>query len=300
MVSLGDSYSWCQRLSKQTAGNFYFAFWTLPPGLFRDMCVLYAFMRVSDDLGDDDRMPVANRANKIVQWRTSLTQALTENRFDHPVFPALADIIRRHQIPHEYFYTVIEGVESDLQSNGFESFDELREYCYQVAGVVGLCCIHIWGFHDDRAISRAIDCGVAFQLTNILRDLGEDSAMGRVYLPREDLLRFGYTPEDLAAHQRDERFCRLMEFEVARAKHYYESARTLFDYLEPPGKPILSAMLQIYGGLLHEIQRRDFDVFSSRISLPRWRKVLISLKGSLGSRWFRTGKQVSRTPTSEP
>jgi 15-cis-phytoene synthase len=205
---------------------------------------------------------------------------------EHPVFPALAEVVARHRIPHEYLFAVIDGVRDDLDPTGFETFDDLSRYCYHVAGAVGLCCIHVWGFRDERAIERAIDCGMAFQLTNILRDLGEDAGMGRIYLPREDLQRFDYTEHDLAAHCRDERFHRLMRFQVDRTKEYYRRAEELFDYLEPAGKPIYAAMLRIYGGLLAKIERRDYDVFSRRIRLPRWRKLLIALGAVVRYRWM--------------
>jgi phytoene synthase len=135
----------------------------------------------------------------------------------------------------------------------------------------------VWGFHDGRARDRAVDCGLAFQLTNILRDLGEDAAMGRVYLPGEDLRRFGLTAADVAGHCRDERFVELMKFEVERARSFYRRAEELFEYLEPPGKRVLSAMLRIYGGLLTRIERSGYDVYRRRIRLPAWRKLWIAL-----------------------
>ena len=159
----------------------------------------------------------------------------------------------------------------------FQTFEQLADYCYLVAGAVGLCCIHIWGFHGGHeAIRRAIDCGTAFQLTNILRDVGEDAQAGRVYLPAADLSRFGVSVDDLSAQQYDDRFRALMEFEAERAKTFYASAEQLLPCLEPHGQPILKAMLQLYGGLLHEIERRKFNVFRRHVSLPRWRKLWIA------------------------
>ncbi len=217
MNELDESIAWCKSLTKRTAGNFYFSFLTLPADRLRDMCVLYAFMRVSDDLGDDLDRSVEERRAALVKWRDDLETALAGGSADHPVFPALADLVARHQIPAKYLQAVIAGVEMDLDPKGFETFAELADYCYHVAGAVGLCCIHVWGFEGEEAIPLAVDCGCAFQLTNILRDLGEDALMGRVYLPREDLRRFDYDSSDIAAHCRDERFQDLMQFEVARA-----------------------------------------------------------------------------------
>lgn len=276
-VTLDESYAYCRSLSRRTGENFYFSFLTLPAEKFRDMCVLYAFMRICDDIGDDDGLPIAERSRRLAEWRDGLQRALEGDCSRHELFPALAELVGRYRIPPEHLLTVIDGVESDLDSPVFETFDDLSRYCYQVAGAVGLCCIHVWGFRDGRAIERAVDCGVAFQLTNILRDLGEDAAMGRIYLPREDLERFGYTADDIAAHRRDDRFRELMRFEVDRARSYYRRAEELFDQLEPAGRPIFSAMLRIYGGLLREIEGRDYDVYSRRISLSRWRKLRIAL-----------------------
>lgn len=285
--SLKTSYDYCEALARRTARNFYFSFLGLPHERFRAMCALYAFMRLSDDLGDDDVLPVSQRVVQLENWRSALSEALDGSTDGHQVFPALADVARRYRIPSEYLFGVVDGVERDLSAGGFETFEELSDYCYHVAGVVGLCCIHVWGFHDERAAEAAVDCGMAFQLTNILRDLAEDARIGRVYLPREDLERFGYTPEDISAHCRDARFRQLMEFEVARTRGYYERAERLFDYLDPVGRPILRAMLRIYGGLLREIERRNYDVFTIPVAVPTWRKVLIAADTVVRQRWHR-------------
>lgn len=285
--SLTTSYDYCEALARRTARNFYFSFLGLPRERFRAMCALYAFMRLSDDLGDDDTLPVAERVTQLEDWCTALSAAVDGETAGHQVFPALNDVVNRYRIPSEYLFGVIDGVKRDLHPTGFDTFEDLSDYCYHVAGVVGLCCIHVWGFHDERAAESAVDCGMAFQLTNILRDLAEDARLGRVYLPREDLDRFGYSPEDISQHCRDARFRELMEFEVARAKGYYDRAERLFDYLDPVGRPILRAMLRIYGGLLREIERRNYDVFTTAVSVPTWRKVLIAADTVVRQRWRR-------------
>jgi phytoene synthase len=280
VIPLADSYDHCRALARKTARNFYYSFLTLPRDRLRAMCVLYAFMRVTDDLGDSDQ-PANVRKAGLSRWRESLTRACETGACDHPVLPALVDVVRTYRVPNRYLFDVIAGVEMDLEPVRFETFERLADYCYHVAGAVGLACIHLWGFHDERALPAAIDCGTAFQLTNILRDLSEDAARGRVYLPREDLDRFQLTAEELAGRNRNgearnERFEELMKFEVARAREYYARARTLSDYLDPPGRPILEAMLRIYGGLLDEIERRRYDVFTRRIELSRWRKICVT------------------------
>ena len=290
-TSLADSYAYCQQLAKQTAGNFYYSFLALHKEKFQAMCVLYAYMRLVDDLGDNPALSLNERGTGLANWRDQLQQALDKgwdaNDPDlHICFPAVLDIIQRYQIPQRYFFDVIKGVESDLQPVTFETFGDLEEYCYHVAGVVGLCCIHIWGFHDPRAKEASIDCGLAFQLTNILRDLGEDADSGRVYLPQEDLSRFEYTPADIESRAYDERFRCLMKFEVERAKQYYQRSERLFEYISPEGRRILKAMHRIYGGILCEIERLDYHVYATRAGLPRWRKLLIAGEALVASRWF--------------
>lgn len=277
-VPLEESFHYCRKLAQRTGRNFYYSFLTLPRPLLRDMCALYAFMRVTDDLGDDPSRSTGARREALRAWRRSLQDALNDVEFAHPVLPAMVDVQRRHEIPVDHLEAVITGVEMDLDPQGFETFEDLEFYCDHVAGAVGLCCIHIWGFCDPAAGERALDCGRAFQLTNILRDLGEDASMGRVYLPREDLLRFGYTADDLRRGRRDARFRDLMMFEIIRAREYYRRSLALHHQLDRPGRPILSAMLQIYGRLLDEIERRDYDVFSQRIHLPLPRKLWIAVQ----------------------
>lgn len=289
---LDDCYDHSVRLTKRTAGNFYYSFMGLPAPQFRAMCALYAFMRVTDDWGDDEARSIEQRLADLETWEHSLKSVLqpewsvtSMSGWTEParmILPAMADVTERFAIPHEHLFAVIRGVRSDLAAPSaplatrFHTFDELADYCYLVAGAVGLCCIHIWGFHGTEAISRAIDCGTAFQLTNILRDVGEDATAGRVYLPAEDLQRFGVTVEDLAAHRCDERFRELMAFEAERARAFYASAEQLVPHLDPHGRPIMKAMLQLYGGLLGEIERRQFDIFKQHVSLPRWRKLWIA------------------------
>jgi phytoene synthase len=278
-VSLVESYAYCRKLTKRTAHNFRFSFLTLPRDRYDAMCALYAFMRITDDLADDEAVPLAQREEQLLEWRVAVTEALNgalpshPKIPSHPALPALADIVARHRIPTAYLFDVITGVSRDLHPRPIATFEELADYCYHVAGAVGLCCIHIWGYRDPEAVPLAIDCGLALQLTNILRDVAEDSRAGRCYLPTEDLQRFGYSSDDLAAGVQDRRFRDLMRFEVDRAREYYRRAQGLFPLLEPGGRPILRVMLDLYGGLLNELERRDFAVFHERVRLPRWKKL---------------------------
>ncbi|HEX6985147.1 MAG TPA: phytoene/squalene synthase family protein [Planctomycetaceae bacterium] len=273
---LDASFTYCRRLTKRTAKNFYYSFLTLPADVRRDMCALYAYMRVCDDLGDEAAVPVETRRARLAEWRRDVVRALEAGETAHPVLPALAEVARRRGVPADALLDVVDGVEMDLSPVRYETFGALADYCYHVAGAVGVCCIHVWGFEGSAARERAIDCGLAFQLTNILRDLAEDSRMGRVYLPAEDLDRFGYGPDEIAAGVIDDRFRRLMAFQVARARDYYRRSEPLSRDVAPAGRPVLAAMRRIYGGLLDEIERRDYDVFRGRVSLPRWKKLAIA------------------------
>lgn len=301
MQYIDKSYEYCRELTQRTAHNFRFSFLTLPADKRRAMNALYAFNRITDDFGDDPTVSIDLRRTRLAAWRESLKAVLwtpqddvkaddlpktaeVATLFSHPALPAIADMVAHHHIPHEYLFAVIDGVEMDLHPFTIQTFADLEQYCYRVAGAVGLCCIHVWGFRDEQAKTIAVDCGLALQLTNILRDLGEDAGLGRVYLPNEDLQRFQYSADDLRARVRDRRFEALMRFQVERARSYYERAEQLFSHLEPHGRPILRAMLDIYGGLLKEIQRRDFDVFSQRVSLAKWKKLWFAGRAVLNAK----------------
>lgn len=278
-LSLDESFKFCRTLSRRTARNFYFSFLTLPADRRRDMCALYAFMRVTDDHSDDESRPITERVRLLNAWRAGLSTALADDASDHPVLHALVDVVRRHKIPYEHLFAVLDGVAADLAPVRYETFDDLSAYCYRVAGAVGLCCIHVWGFDGSaEAVARAVDCGNAFQLTNILRDLAEDADRDRVYLPQEDLRRFDYTADDLLNRVKDKRFDALMQFETDRAADYYRRAQELFPHLESPGRPIYAAMLEIYGGLLDRIVETGYDVFTRRVRLSRTRKLWITLR----------------------
>jgi len=278
-TEVAASYTQCQALTRRTAGNFYYSFLVLPKVKRRAMCALYAFLRHTDDLGDSQQ-PVEERRAALSAWRQSLDNAL-RGRFDSPLLPALADTVARFGIPRQYLHDVLDGVEMDLQERVYDTFAELAEYCYRVASAVGLCCIHIWGFRGAAPLDLATPLGIAFQLTNILRDLKEDSELGRVYLPREDLRRFQYSEEDLAQGLRNAAFAALMRFEIARAEDHYRRGEGLEMHLDRDSRPALRAMVSIYRGLLDEIKRRDGDVFSSRVRLSGWRKATIALRSLL-------------------
>jgi squalene synthase HpnC/squalene synthase HpnD len=275
-VGLVSSYHFSEALTRREAGNFYPAFRLLPAAQRRSMCALYAFMRIADDLSDEPA-PVEVKREQLRRWRAALREAL-EGRYRHPALPALHDTVARHHVPPEYLEAVLDGVEMDLEPVVYPTFADLRLYCYRVASAVGLACIHVWGFHGDDARRYAESAGLAFQLTNILRDLGEDAARGRVYLPQEDLERFDYDARRLERGERDNAFRALMRFEVERARGFYDAAWPLVPLLEPAGRAVFLMMTRTYRGLLDEIERRDYDVFSGRVRLSRWKKLWLAAR----------------------
>jgi phytoene synthase len=280
--SLARSYAYCERLARREAGNFYPAFRLLPQGQRRAMCALYAFLRIADDLGDNPG-DLADKRARLDEWRCGLDLALT-GRYEHPLHEALGHTVAEHRIPVEYLHDVLDGVEMDLTPMSYDTFEALRLYCYRVASAVGLACIHIWGFSEPRARDHAESAGVAFQLTNILRDLGEDAGRGRLYLPAEDLARFGYDPQALRRGERDDRFRALMRFEVERARGFYQSSEPLAELLPPAGRAVFLVLTRTYRALLDAIEGRDYDVFSRRVSVSPWRKMFLALQ-ALPVRW---------------
>jgi phytoene synthase len=280
--TLARSYAFCERLARREARNFYYAFRVLPRDQRLAMCALYAFLRIADDLSDGPGPPDAKRP-LLAAWRRRLHQALAGS-YSHRLHAALHHTVQSHAIPCEYLEAVLDGVEMDLEPVRFNTFGDLYPYCYRVASAVGLACIHIWGFDDPRAKVHAEAAGIAFQLTNILRDLGEDAGRGRVYLPSEDLERFGYPADRLGRHERDEHFRALMRFEVERARGYYDAAGPLVELLRPGGRAVYLVLSRTYRALLDAIERRDYDVFSSRVRLSPWYKIGLALR-ALPVRW---------------
>jgi phytoene synthase len=281
-ATLSRSYACCERLARREARNFYPAFRLLPTGQRRAMCALYAFMRIADDIGDGPGQP-HEKAQELDAWQDAFELALT-GVYRHDIFPALHHAVTTYAIPQEHLVAVLDGIRMDLAPVAYATFDDLYQYCYRVASAVGLACVHIWGFRDERATKYAESAGIAFQLTNILRDLGEDAARQRVYVPRNELVRFGYNLEQLYRGERTDGFRALMRFQVERANRYYDAARPLVPLLGPHGQAVFLVMLRTYRGLLDEIVRQDFNVFSRRISLSRWWKLGILLR-TLPVRW---------------
>lgn len=273
-VGLPESYAFCERVARERAKNFYYSFLLLPREKRLGMCAVYAFMRYCDDLSDDEG--VADRVAGITRWEEDLHAALAGKTPDHPLWPAFADTAGRYGIPHKYFHQMIEGVRSDLAPRDFQTFDQLYDYCYHVASVVGLTVIHIFGFDSPEAPKLAEKCGVAFQLTNIIRDVREDALLGRVYLPAEDLAKFKVPTADLREQTTSPALRSLLEFEANRARAYYRESRPLIEMVQ--SRASLSALIAIYSSLLDRIEDSGFDVMSRRIRVPGWKKLGILLR----------------------
>jgi squalene synthase HpnC/squalene synthase HpnD len=287
-LSVPESYAECRRVARSASSNFYFAFYMLPRAKSDALCALYAFMRLVDDVSDTPDAPVASAeaANEktaaLSRWRAMLDQAVAGDVGSHPILPAFADTLRRYRIPPRYFHDLISGVEMDLTETRYATFGRLREYCYRVAGTVGLTCLHVFGFDDPASPDLAERLGIAFQLTNILRDVSGDLALGRVYLPAEDLSRFGCSVEELSRGAVTPSVRELMRFEAERAWQFYAEGSRLLPLVHRDSRAALWALTRIYSGLLARIEGRDFDVFSPRVRLTTAEKAGILLRARLG------------------
>ena len=265
-ADLATSYAFCCKLARRRARNFYYSFLLLSRDQRQSMCAIYAFMRYCDDISEAE----GATEGAIAQWRQDLDRALAGQYPDNPLWPAFHDTVQRYKIPCHYFHEMIDGVSGDIQPRRIQTFDELYRYCYQVASVVGLTIIHIFGFESPEALKLAEKCGIAFQLTNILRDVREDCANSRVYIPADDIARFG---ADLSKH--DDRFIALMSLEAKRAREYYEESRPLLGLVSPGSRASLWALIEIYRRLLVRIEQSNYNVLAKRIRLPTWEKLSI-------------------------
>lgn len=271
-ITVSESYAYCRDISRRRAKNFYYSFVLLKDAQRDAMCAIYAFMRYCDDLSDDAG---STTMETMRQWRADLDNALRGEFTDHPVWPAFHDAVIKYKIPHQYFHDMIDGVSSDLAPQVMNTFDDLYKYCYRVASVVGLTIIHVFGFEDKKALELAEKCGIAFQLTNILRDVQEDIGLGRVYLPAEDLSRFGVAPAKITYTPE---FIALMRFEAERARAYYNESMPLIKMVHPDSRASLWAMIQIYYRLLGRIEEKEFRVLDQRVRLSTPEKALLVIE----------------------
>lgn len=268
-LSLADSYRACRRMILRHSRSFFFSSHFLPPPKRRAVRALYAFCRTTDDAVD---LTPDDPARALAAWlRTVRTPALAAR---HPTLPAWHDTCHRHALPAELANELLAGVAMDLTIHRYATFADLWLYCYRVASVVGLLSMHIVGFAPG-AEPYAIKLGVALQLTNILRDVGEDARRGRIYLPQEDLERFGLRDDDILAERVDARFAALMRFEIARARQLYAESWPGVALLASDSRLAIGAASQVYGRILDKIAANNYDVFRLRAHLSTAEKIAL-------------------------
>ena len=287
-AALERSYEHCRSVARNAASNFYYAFYMLPRSKRDALCAIYAFMRLVDDVSD---LPHASargqneaglKRTALSRWRVLLDECVAGNTAGHAILPAFADAIQRYRVPSRYFHDLISGAEMDLVETHYATFEALQEYCYRVAGTVGLTCIHVFGFQDPHTLELAERLGIAFQLTNILRDVGPDLALGRVYIPAEDLARFGCNVAELERGAVTPPIRELLRFEAERAWRFYHEGSRILGKVDPDSRAALWALTRIYSSLLARIEERDFDVFSARVRLSPAEKARILLRARVG------------------
>jgi squalene synthase HpnC/squalene synthase HpnD len=287
-TDLESSYEYCRRVARNAASNFYYAFYMLPRPERDALCAIYAFMRLVDDASDAPvSAPAAADENALrraalSRWRVLLDECVAGNTSGHAILPAFADTVKRYRIPSRYFHDLISGAEMDLVETNYATFEALQEYCYRVAGTVGLTCVHVFGFEDPHVLELAQHLGIAFQLTNILRDVSSDLAIRRVYIPAEDLSRFGCSVAELKRGVVTPAVRELLRFEAERAWKFYREGARLVSKVDADSRAALWALVRIYSSLLARIEERDFDVFSARVRLNTAEKARILLRARLG------------------
>jgi phytoene synthase len=305
--SVEESYRVCREIARKQAKNFYYSFVALPPHKRNAICAVYAFMRHADDLSDDETIPLAERRVRMAEWFDAWHRAEAGGATSDPVFIALVDAQARFHIPSGLLDQLVQGTAMDLdrdqpvggaahpvQYDTYQTFDDLYHYCYLVASVVGLVCIRIFEYSDPHAEKLAEETGIAFQLTNILRDVSEDAARNRVYLPLTDLAAHKVSLQSLlhrppsAPPTPAERA--LLASIAERAEVYYRCADELLPLIDRESRPALWVLVSIYHALLKRIERADYDVFTHRASVPTAQKIAILLVGLARTTWARAFK----------
>jgi phytoene synthase len=305
-VTTTEAYAVCRTIAQREAKNFYYSFRVLPEHKRNAMCAVYAFMRRADDISDDESLPIVERRKVMSQWLNTWREARRSGVSDDPVFLAVNDTQKKFAIPDALLEDLVKGTTMDLEDSLpgvvtvtdttmteqggqtqtfqiYEDFDGLYRYCYLVASVVGLVCIRIFGYSDPRAEKLAEKTGVAFQLTNILRDVSEDAERGRIYLPLRDLEAKRVSVERLLlatqGGEKSETVTELLALEASRARDFYAAAQELLPLIDRDSRAALWVLVTIYRGLLERITDRNYDVFSERVSVPTSRKLMILAQG---------------------
>jgi len=264
----------CHRITKGSNTNFYYSFLSLPSEKRKAIYSIYALCRCLDDVVDKSDSKLEASEN-LLKWTTEIIN-MYERRPSHPVTVELKPYIERYSIPRKYFFELIKGVEMDLTKNRYGTFDELHKYCYRVASAVGLICAEVFGYRNVETLGYAVDLGIAMQLTNILRDIKADAAKGRIYLPLEDLRKFGYTEAELCSATYNQAFVEIMQFECQRAWSYYKRAQETLPKEDRKAMIAAEIMRAIYSRILNKIEASNYNVYSSPPQLSKLQKIYIA------------------------
>jgi phytoene synthase len=292
---LSHAYAVCRGISRRAAKNFYYGFMVLPAEKRNALSAVYAFMRHADDISDEPGVDPLLKRQKLNEWLEAAKAVFAGSPTDDPVLMALGDAQKKFKIPPELFEKLVYGTSLDLDMPPASAeapvilcntFEDLKQYCYYVASVVGLVCIRIFGYEDSKAEFLAEDCGLAFQLTNIIRDVKEDASMGRIYIPEEDLARTNLTAANFSSALLQDPAQALqlrpaLEYEAERARKYYESAKWLMELIEEDSRAALWVLVEIYSRLLKKITDRNYDVLTERVRLTLWEKLKVLSRGFL-------------------
>ena len=292
---LSHAYAVCRGISRRAAKNFYYGFMVLPAEKRNALSAVYAFMRHADDISDEPGVDPLLKRQKLNEWLEAAKTVFSGKPTDDPVLMALGDAQKKFKIPPELFEKLVYGTSLDLDIPPASAeapailcntFEDLKQYCYYVASVVGLVCIRIFGYEDGKAEFLAEDCGLAFQLTNIIRDVKEDASMGRIYIPEEDLARTNLTAANFSSSLlQDPAQAQVLrpalEYEAERARKYYESAKWLMELIEEDSRAALWVLVEIYSRLLQKITERNYDVLTERVRLTLWEKLKVLSHGFL-------------------
>jgi phytoene synthase len=292
---LSHAYAVCRGISRRAAKNFYYGFMVLPAEKRNALSAVYAFMRHADDISDEPGVDPLLKRQKLNEWLEAAKTVFAGKPTDDPVLMALGDAQKKFKIPPELFEKLVYGTSLDLDMPPASAeapailcntFEDLKQYCYYVASVVGLVCIRIFGYEDSKAEFLAEDCGLAFQLTNIIRDVKEDASMGRIYIPEEDLARTNLTAANFSSSLlqdpgQSQQLRPALEYEAERARKYYESAKWLMELIEEDSRAALWVLVEIYSRLLQKITERNYDVLTERVRLTLWEKLKVLSRGFL-------------------
>jgi len=282
-AALQKAYAVCDRITHQHSKSFHLASGLLPEEKKSAVRALYAFCRIVDDIVDESEMNVPEKSTQLDHWKKVVQSSDAPE--EEAVARAWVDTIHRYHIPSHYAIQLIEGVSRDLYQNRYQSFDDLATYCYGVASTVGLMSMYIIGFKNNDALPYAIKLGVALQMTNILRDIGEDYQKGFLYLPQEELIEFGLTEENIANADCSKDWREFMRFQIARTRQLYDDARPGVRLLEREGQMAILAASDFYQGILEDIEAHDYNVFTRRAGMSAWGKAR-----RLPSLWWKMNK----------